>query len=89
VPPGAARTPVATPLRVFKTFCLCMYNTASATHSQFGSAYIEKLFGCTRRDSITGIGLLLELPLTTNAVRLVFFLQTSVLDRVTKFYSGF
>jgi len=58
-------------LTLFKRFCLYVYDTAlwtylpATAYSKFKSAYnkcIKKMFGYTRRDSMTGVFLELSLP---------------------------
>jgi len=65
------RCSVNVKLILFKTFCLCMYDTAlwkhfsANTYNKLKSAYnkcIKKMFGYTRRDSMTSILLKYSLP---------------------------
>ena len=66
---------------------------SAATYSNLKSAYnkvMKKMVGYTRHDSMTGV--LLDLSLLTLVplfTTLVFSLQTSLLDHVTRLYNGF
>jgi len=65
------RCSVNVKLTLFKTFCLCMYDMAlwkyysATTYCKLKSAYnkcVKKMFGYTRRDSMTGVFFDLSLP---------------------------